>query len=239
MTMASRGLTASDKLLLAAYKLDQGGGISFTAEDLVIAAWQRYPRTFGFRGHDGGNGLPLHPDSNRVFAEIMGSKPIRKRGYLVKVGEKTYGLTESGRQAAEQIAHDESAGGTRVSMEAAGKATVSRPVRAKLERLLISRAVQRTQAGEPDRITFHDACVFWGLTPGSVAIELEGSFANIDTVIATAEKSVRSGASELRAGGNDLSCATTDLLRRVHSLLKEKFADELSTIIQRTDQRKQ
>jgi hypothetical protein len=237
--MARRGPTAAEKLLLAAYDLDQGSNASFTAEDLVVAAWKRYPRVFGLRGHDDGNGLPLYPDSNRVFAEIMGSKPIRKRGYLVKVGEKRYGLTETGRQAAEQMAaHDSTAGGA-TSVTTGRKATMSREVRAKLERLLKSTAVLRAQAGELDRITFHDACVFWGITSRTTAIELEGSFANIESVVATAEKSIRTGASELRTGGNDLSSSTTDLLRRIHGLLMEKFADELSTIIKRTDQRKQ
>jgi hypothetical protein len=237
--MASRELTACDKLLLAAHELDQGKGKSFTAEDLVVAAWKRFPRAFGLRGYDGPDGMPLYPDSNRVFAETMGSKPIRQRGYLVKVGEKRYSLTETGRQAAEHMAGDDDVSDSATPTKSGGKATMSRDVRGKLERLLKSRAVQRAQADEPDRITFHDACVFWGITSGSTAIELEGSFANIEAVIATAEKSIRSGASELRTGSNDLSSSTTGLLRRVHGYLREAFAEELSMITQRTDQRRQ
>jgi hypothetical protein len=148
-------------------------------------------------------------------------------------------VTETGRQAAGQMATADSTAGGATSIMTGGKATMSRDVRAKLERLLKSRAVLRAQAGEFDRVTFHDACVFWGITSRTTAIELEGSFANIETVMATAEKSIRSGASELRTRGNDLSSSTTDLLRRVHDFLREKFTDELSTIIQRTDQRKQ
>ena len=227
-----------DKLLVAAYELDQGKGRSFTAEDLVVTAWKKFPRAFGLRGHNDANGLPLHPDSNRVYAEIMGSKPIRKRGYLVKIGQKTYGLTETGREAAERIAGGEGATETAECVKAGGKATMSRDTRAKLERVLKSRAVQRAQADELDRVTFHDACVFWGITPRSVAIELKGSFANIEAVIETTERSISSGASELRTGSGDLSSSTTELLRRVHGFLKERFADELSTINQRRDQRK-
>ena len=178
---------------------------------------------FRFAGTRGRSRDTLYPDSNRVFSEIMGSKPIRKRGHLVKVGEKRYRLTTSGREVASKLLE---ADGLRVrgrSGTSGGKATMSRGVRGKLERLLKSRAVQRAQASELERITFHDACVFWGITSASTAIELEGSFANIEAVIATAERSIRSGASELRTGSNDLSSSTTALLRRVHTYLREAF----------------
>jgi hypothetical protein len=90
-------LSVSEKLLLAAHTLEQQGKQLFSAEDLVVAAWRAFPLTFGLRGHADAAGTPAHPDSNRVFAEIMGSKPIRKKGLLVKTGTKMYSLTESGR----------------------------------------------------------------------------------------------------------------------------------------------
>ena len=92
----SHGLSVSDKLLLAAHGI--GGDVrrTFTAEELVVAAWRRFPDVFGLAGHPDERGLPLYPDSNRVFAETMGCKPIRKKGYLVKTGAKTYRLTEAG-----------------------------------------------------------------------------------------------------------------------------------------------
>src|SRR2546426_1543885 len=82
-------LSVPDKLLLAAYHLEETGRRPFSAEDLVVAAWRQFPDTFslaGYRGSD--DGQLLYPDSNRVFAEIMGTKPIRKRGLLIKVGNK-------------------------------------------------------------------------------------------------------------------------------------------------------
>lgn len=230
-------LTVCDKLLLAAHDLDANEGKSFTAEDLVVAAWRRFPRAFGLRGHHDADGIPRYPDSNRVFAETMGSKPIRKRGYLVKVGRKTYQLTASGRELAARLGPS-AAMDVGTPAETGGKATLSRDILAKLERLLRSRAVQRALQDEIERITFHDACIFWGITSRSKSIELEGSLADVETVIRHAEAAIHSGASELRTGGDDLSSSTTDLLWDVHRQLQEKFNDELATIRERTDQRK-
>jgi len=237
--MASKELTVSDKLLIAACDLDSGERRTFTAEDLVVAAWTRFPRTFGLRGHHDEQGIPKYPDSNRVFAEIMGSKPIRKRGYLEKVGQKTYQLTVSGRQAAVKLTQQATAKATAGTERAiGGKATMSRETLARLEHLLKTRAVLRAQNGELDRVTFHDACVFWGITSSSKAIELEGRLAEVDSVIAETEQAVASGASELRTGGRGLSPMTTDLLRDVNAQLQARFSYELETIRQRTDQRK-
>ncbi len=100
---------------------------------------------------------------------------------------------------------------------------MTRPVRNKLERLLSARAVHRAQTDEIDRITFHDACVFWGITPRSTSIELEGALADVESVIASAEKAIDSGASELRTGSEDLSASTITILRQLHSNLQELF----------------
>src|SRR2546422_184533 len=99
----NNGLTVPEKLLLAASELEEKGLRPFSAEDLVVSAWRKFPDTFGLAGHRGENGQPAYPDSNRVFAEIMGSKPIRKRGMLEKVGSKMYQVTEAGREHAEHL----------------------------------------------------------------------------------------------------------------------------------------
>jgi hypothetical protein len=225
-----------EKLLLSAYSLDGGNGNHFSAEDLVVAAWKHFPRAFGLRGHNDEAGLSLYPDSNRVFAEIMGSKPIRKRGLLTKTGIKMYALTTSGRDEAQQLAAGQDGAGEVASQS--GKASISRAVRSRLERLLSSRAVHRAQAGELDRITFHDACLFWGITARSSAIELEGALADTRATIEAAEDALGGGASELRTGKGDLSVSATDLLRKVHDSLQQKFAEEFGTIRKRRDQRK-
>src|SRR5687768_4031917 len=96
-------VTVHEKLLLAAAGLEDEGKSTFTAEDLVVAAWKLDPETFGLSGHTDESGRPAYPNSNRVFVEIMGSKPIRKQGLLAKSGTKTFRLTETGRQRAARL----------------------------------------------------------------------------------------------------------------------------------------
>ena len=230
-------LTVSDKLLLAAFDLDAGQGHAFTAEDLVVAAWRRFPRTFGLRGHDDSRGLPSFPDSNRVFAEIMGSKPIRKRGLLTKVGEKTYALTASGREVASTLARTEKTGDLE-SSSSEKKSTLSREIRAKLERLLNSRVMQRAKQDEMDRVTFHDACLFWSITPRSTSIELEGKLADTRRIIKLANRALEDGATVLRSGSSELTRSILEQLKRVNQELQERFAEELDTIRGRRTQRK-
>jgi len=232
-------LTVSDKLLMAAFVLDGGQEKSFTAEDLVVIAWQKFPATFGLRGHNNENGLPKYPDSNRVFAEIMGSKPIRKRGYLLKVGKKTYGLTVSGRDLACKLSSKrDSMESGRSDLPSQGKASISREVLTWLKRVLSSRAVQRAQNGETNRITFHDACLFWGINPRTTSIELEGNFKNLEVLIDQVRQVIEGGASELQTGRNDLPVSTPQILRKLHLELQSKFSEELNTIRERKDQRK-
>lgn len=226
-------LSMANKLLLAAYELVAEEERPITAEDIVVAAWRRFPRAFGLRGHNNQNGLPMYPDSNRVYAELMGSKPIRRHGHLKKVGTKLYTLTASGRSFARQLSaqDDRESGGD--GELGGGKATMPREIQARLERLLSSRAVLRAQSGEMDRVTFHDACVFWSITSHSKLIELEGAMADVTNAIEVAEASIRSGANELRTGEGDLAPSTTDLLRTVHEYLQDRFADEIATIRRR------
>jgi hypothetical protein len=100
-------MNSTDKLVLAAVKLEKKGKKPFSAEDLVVSAWKLFPNSFGLAGNADEKGIPLYPDSNRVFVEIMGSKPIRKKGYLEKVGNKMYQLTQSGRNRADILNKDE------------------------------------------------------------------------------------------------------------------------------------
>ena len=127
-------LTVSDKLLIASFKLEQKGKSPFSAEDLVVSAWKNFPDTFGLRGYRDNNGKLNYPDSNRVFAEIMGSKPIRKKGYLMKVGTKTYKLTESGREYAKFL-HKQ------VDKPAPEKAALPREIETQLKLLFDSRGI--------------------------------------------------------------------------------------------------
>jgi pyruvate/2-oxoglutarate dehydrogenase complex dihydrolipoamide acyltransferase (E2) component len=85
-------LTTVKKILVAAAQLDQEKD-TFTAEDLIVCAWQKYPESFGLNGY-----RDSHPDSNRVLSKLMGSVGLCSRGWLEQVSTKTYRMTAAGRK---------------------------------------------------------------------------------------------------------------------------------------------
>src|SRR5438309_4629500 len=85
--------TVPEKILLAASHLEEQGQSPFSAEALIVAAWQKFPRTFGLKGYE-----EQYPDSNKVLAGMMGEKGLPGRGWMVKVGQRLYALTRDGRQ---------------------------------------------------------------------------------------------------------------------------------------------
>ena len=96
-------LTAAQEILLAAASLDAEDKTTFTEWDLTVATWQRNENRFGCRGYEA-----QYPDHKRVMMEIMGTtkkeNPIR-RGWLLKVRQNTYALTDLGRSEAERLTY--------------------------------------------------------------------------------------------------------------------------------------
>lgn len=94
-------LTAAQEILFGAAALDDGGMAEFSEWDLTVATWKRNPNRFGCRGYE-----DQYPDHKRVMMEIMGTtkkdNPIR-RGWLEKVRQNTYRLTNLGRTEAQRL----------------------------------------------------------------------------------------------------------------------------------------
>lgn len=233
MTVERRDtLSVPDKLVLAAYELEEGGQRPFSAEDLVVSAWRKFPDTFGLAGYRAEDGQLLYPDSNRVFAEVMGSKPIRKRGLLRKVGRKMYQLTEAGREYAGTLSR-------RPAESVAEKAALARGLVAEpLRRLLSSRAVEKFKNGRISDITFYDACAFWGISPSSSAIQLKGQVANFEKIVKAAQDVARDRATTFEHGGRAFTTEDLGILLQVHEHLLQSFRQEIDIIRMRTDERR-
>ena len=220
--------TVADRLLIVAHRISGDQCIPFSAEQLVISAWQEYPESFGLRGFLNEEGYPKYPDSNRIFAEIIGSKPLRKLGLLEKIADKTYRLTEAGRQRAsvliDQWAQD------------VPRQSLSRKLQEDIRRLLRSRASTKDGSGQRSRITFFDMCLFWGISPRSSAMHLEVKLAHIKKTLYQVKEYITSGTISLD-GHNEATASDIDRLIELHFELQEIFAKELSIIRQRTDER--
>lgn len=224
------GLTVVDKLLLAAHGIEKTGKCPFTAEDVVVAAWTKYPDTFGLKGYLDDNGMPKYPDSNRVYAELMGAKPVRKQGLIIKSGTKMYSLTETGRDRARYLS------GVKPS-ESQGKFGLGRTGLTELRRLLESKAAVKMRDEKLDEITFHDACMFWRITPRSSAIQFDGRLANIQGILAQAREGVGRQNLSFEHGGKAIDAADIELLFTLNDELLQKFESQVVVIRKRTDER--
>lgn len=225
-----RFLSVWEKLLIAAFILEQSGKTPFSAEDLVVKAWQIFPDTFGLSGYLDANNIPKYPDSNRVFAEIMGSKPIRKYGLLKKVGAKMYQLTEAGRTEAMNLIQNN------VSTQLK-KTGLPREVKRELKRLLESSAVEKYKSAHKDELTFFDACMFWKISSRSSAVEFFNRTANVEKILKTAAAVLEDTGKFFEHGRKTYTLSDLTLLLEVHKELLERFKDEIEIIKRRVDER--
>ena len=221
--MAPR-FTAAQKLLVAAAALEGRGKAPFTAEDLVVESHREFPETFSLKGY------PDVPDSNRVFVEMMGQKPLKKNGWLRRVGPKNYRLTEAGRIAALGLKPSP-------SQIPARALSLSRTQSAVLDSLLGSRASRKVSRGETEDLIFQDACAFWDITVRTVASTLSDKLASTESILSLAEKETKGDGEVQLASGHTMGRRTVDHLRSTHETLKQRFARELAIIGSRRDDR--
>lgn len=229
--MVSR-LSIADKLLIAALEIEKSGKREFSAEDLVVSAWKKFPDAFGLQGYLDEQGKAIYPNSNRVYAEIMGSKPLRKQGLFQKVGNKIYKLTEAGLSRAKSISNLS-------SEKSPEKWSLAREKVEQIRRLFESKVSQKIRSGHAKEVSFFDACGFWGISPRSGAKDLWSRFAHIEAVLDEAEKALgpRSAVSSIH-GAIPYTAEDFKKLRSIHETLQEKFAKDIEVIEIRTDERR-
>lgn len=87
-------LSRADKLLLVMYELSAKTRKSLRFEDIVVAAFQKYPDDFHLRGY------PEFPDSGDLVHKPL--YDFRKEG-LVEAGSKVFTLTTRGLLSAERL----------------------------------------------------------------------------------------------------------------------------------------
>ncbi|MGV9012550.1 MAG: hypothetical protein ACOH13_08155 [Flavobacteriales bacterium] len=216
---------------MAALSLEREGKRRFSAEDLVVAAWKGFPDAFGLSGHTDESGKPLYPNSNRVYVEIMGTKPIRKLGYIKKVGSKMYCLTELGRAKA-------IATGDVAPDHGPQKWSLAREKINAVRRLMESRTAIKARSGRGDVLSFYDACIFWGISPRSTSKDVSSRFADIEGILKEALKSLtEQGSAASRHGGVQYAVADLQTLLDLHESLQKQFQGDLEHINRRIHER--
>lgn len=87
-------LSLAEKIILVVYEMGQGKKVNLKYEDIVVAAFKKFPEDFHLRGY------PEYPDS----ADLI-HKPLyefRKKGYL-EANNKVFSLTNRGIGFVEQL----------------------------------------------------------------------------------------------------------------------------------------
>lgn len=215
--------TLPEKILLAAFQLEEEGTTPFTAEALTVEAWQRYPRTFGLRGYH-----ERHPDSNKVLTSLMGEKGLARKGWLVKVGQKLYALTHKGRQVVRQLIHRSGTDENRPRVIRLNPEHGQR-----LQHWLGSSIVAKYRRQQADEWTFAEACRFWGLTGRCTGTLIDQSLEKVGNQLAEIERQLGLGEAEL-AEGLKVSGEDTAMLDEVHRQLQDRFVRHLDLLRNRT-----
>src|SRR5262245_12497698 len=182
--------TVPEKILLAADQLEKDGQSPFSAEALIVAAWQKFPRAFGLKGY-----TDQHPDSNKVLSSIMGEKGLARRGWLVKMGQKLYSLTREGRQVVRRVLRQEDA-----PEAAPSNVRLAREQEQFLLGLLDSTAAGKFEEGRKQDLTFADACRFWGVTENMKGDALDTRLRQLEEHLGGLERLLADADAELTGG---------------------------------------
>jgi len=219
-------LTVSQKILLAAHRLESQGQSPFTAESLIVASWKDSPRTFGLKGF-----ADDYPDSNRVLACIMGERGLARRGWLMKVGQKLYNLSRQGKEEARRVlAGDDSPLPKR---RALAKIQVPKEMERHLEELFVTTAYRRYRDGLKREITYKDACRFWGLPETASGEAVDHALKRLPATLDAVENLLIGETIEL-SNGQSVSQEDLKSLAAVHKFLTEQFARHLTQQRDRT-----
>ena len=212
--------TVPEKILLAAESLDKQGQSPFSAEALIVASWQKFPKTFGLKGY-----ADLYPDSNKILSSIMGEKGLARRGWLVKMGQKMYALTREGRSIVRKVTLQEDEPGEGSS------ATVRLP--RDQERLLLalldSSAVQKFEENRKAELTFADACRFWGITENMKGDLLDGKIHQVHTQLSELDRTFADADAQL-SNGRVITAGDIRVLTNIHRYMEDRFDRHLNLL---------
>jgi hypothetical protein len=213
--------TVPEKILLAAFQLEEQGHSPFSAEALVVAAWQKYPRTFGLKGFD-----EQYPDSNKVLASIMGEKGLARRGWLVKMGQKLYSLSHEGRRAVRRLLAGD---------EPTESVKTDRPIKLPkdhdklLQGLFETSAYEKFRERRQQELTFADACRFWSITENLSGDVLDARLDHVRAALAEIERQIGSGSANLGDGRN-VTAEDLAVFCDMHNNLLQRFSRHLTLL---------
>ena len=145
----------ADRILLAMHRQSVGGVEEVTAPELIVCAWEFDEESKKALGLDHFN----HPDSNKVLSYVMGSGGLVKRGYMIKVRQKVYKLSDKGIQAAQSLLQNKNG----VSPRSHKKYRIEHKIVEFLDTFCNTTVFQKCEEGFENELTFRDYCIALGI----------------------------------------------------------------------------
>ncbi len=217
--------TVPEKILLAADHLDKQGQSPFSAEALIVASWQKFPKTFGLKGY-----AELYPDSNKILSSIMGEKGLARRGWLVKMGQKLYALTRDGRQVVHRVTLEEE------EETPASLVKLSREQEKFVLGLLDSSAVQKFEENRKVELTFADACRFWGISENVKGDALDARMIQFQNQLTELERVFADADAEM-TNGRHVDSGEVRVLTNIHRYMEDRFDRHMNLLRSRAGKR--
>ena len=172
--MKKTALSVGDKILAVMHELSQGSTKPLKYEDVVVAAWKKFPQDFSLRGHE-------YPDSSDIHKPLYG--PLKSKGF-VRTANKFFSLTEHGLAYIERIL--QKVGNAKSTMTQTKR--LGRDEQAEAEKLLQSDAFKLYESGEKDKILDSDIYAFYGVTVRTGKNEFIGRTSVVTSAIENARR---------------------------------------------------
>lgn len=172
--MKKISLSVGDKILAAMHELSQGSTKPLKYEDIVVAAWKKFPQDFSLRGYE-------YPDSSDIHKPLYG--PLKSKGFI-RTANKFFSLTEHGLAYIESVLQKlGGAKSTKVQAERLGRGE-----QAEVEKLLQSDAFKLYEGGEKDKILDSDIYAFYGVTVRTGKNEFIGRITVVTSAVDNARR---------------------------------------------------
>jgi hypothetical protein len=219
MNKSKDALSIKEKVLLAAQRCANGDiARAFTAEQLLVAAWEMDKSAFGLRGFEA-----KYPDSNRLYTNTDGKDGLVAKGLLLKAGERMFRLSPAGFAAVVALSPDNEEEQVKLERELGQKVNkiLSHPVFLDWLR----------DSSKPTR--FHGAGHFWGIAPGTPPRVVRDRLRETElTLKAALDYMDRRGIDQLFVERGKSLCERKDIERclEFHEALKTRFARELRVL---------
>jgi hypothetical protein len=165
-----------EKILVAMLKLSNGSTRPLKYEDIVVKAFEMFPRDFALRGY------PQFPDSSDIHKPLYG--PLKRQG-LIRSANKTFALTARGVEVAEKLVER---AGRSIEQAVLTGDRMARDQEAEVDRMVASQAFRLFTEGQKERILDTDFYAFAGCTVRTPRNEFLGRLASTESAISAAKK---------------------------------------------------